>query len=128
MSYGTARDSLVAELRKDAAVHEYGHYDEIGRRFDGVEREMPRGAAPQFGRLRVALAFWDGWIDARNREWPTGGNIAKGEWPMLARRIASDLSEDHDISDPRVGARFDASAGGPTDDRVQALAARLRAV
>ena len=127
MSYGTARNALVTELHKDAAAHEYGRYDEIGRRFDGIEREMPGGAAPQLRKLWVALAFWDGWIDARNREWPVGGNIEKGEWPMLARRVASDLTQDRDISDPRVGARFDASAGGPAGDRVQALAARLRA-
>jgi hypothetical protein len=126
MNYGTARNCLMAELHKDAAAHERGRYDEIGRRFDAVEREMPRGAAAQLGRLRVALAFWDGWIDARDRDWRPGGNIAKAEWPMLARRIASDLSEDHDISEPRVGARFDASGGGPTEDRAQALAARLR--
>jgi hypothetical protein len=128
MTYGIARTSLVAELQKDAAAHERGRYDEIGRRFDGVERELPRGAAPQLGRLRVALAFWDGWIDARNREWPIGGTIHKEEWPMLARGIASDLAQDQDISDARVSARFDASAGRPTEDRVQALAARLRAV
>ena len=127
MSYGTTRNSLVTELRKDAAAHEYGRYDEIGRRFDAIEREMPRGAAPQLTKLRVALTFWDGWIDARNREWPIGGNIHKEEWPMLARGIASDLAQDQDIADPRVGARFDASAAGPTGDRVQALAARLRA-
>jgi hypothetical protein len=128
MSYGTARNSLVGELLKDAAAHEGGRYDEIGRRFDGIERELPRGAAPQLGKLRVALAFWDGWIDARNRGWPAGGTIDKGEWAMLARRIASDLARDAEISDARVGARFDASAGGPTEDRVQALATRLRAV
>ena len=127
MSYGTVRNSLVGELLKDAAAHERGRYDEIGRRFDAIERELPRGAAAPLTKLRVALAFWDGWIDARNREWPAGGNIDKGEWPMLARRIASDLTQDCEISDARVGARFDASAGGPTEDRVQALAARLRA-
>jgi hypothetical protein len=123
MTYGSARNSLVTELQKDAAAHERGRYDEIGRRFDAIEREMPRGTAPQLRKLRVALAFWDGWIDARNREWPTGGNIDKGEWPMLARRIASDLSHDFEIADARVGSRFDASTGGPTEDRVQALAA-----
>jgi hypothetical protein len=128
LSYGTARDALVGELLKDAAAHEAGHYDEIGRRFDGVERGLPRGAAPPLAKLRVALSFWDGWIDARDRRWQAGGDIGKGEWPMLARRIASDLAQDHEISDARVGARFDASAGGPTEDRVQALAARLRAV
>jgi len=128
LSYGTARNSLVGELLKDAAAHEAGHYDEIGRRFDRIEREIPRGAARQITRLRVALSFWDGWIDARDRRWQDGGNIDKGEWPMLARRIASDLAQDHEISDARVGARFDASTGGPTEDRVQSLAARLRVV
>jgi hypothetical protein len=123
LSYGTARNSLVGELLKDAAAHEAGHYDEIGRRFDGIERELPRGAASPLTKLRVALMFWDGWIDARDRRWQAGGNIDKGEWPMLARRIASDLSHDHEISDARVGARFDASAGGPTADCVETLAA-----
>jgi hypothetical protein len=128
MSYGTVRNSLVTELQKDAAAHEYGRYEDIGRRFGDVEREMPPGAAPQLMGLRMALAFWNGWIDARNRDWPACGNITKAEWPMLARRIVSDLSADHDISEPRVGARFDASAGGATEDRVETLAARLSAV
>ena len=128
LSYGTARNSLVAELLKDASAHEAGRYDEIGRRFDGIERQLPCGAAPQLTKLRVAFAFWDGWIDARNREWPGSGNIHKTEWPMLARRIASDLAQDYEISDARVGARFDVSGGSPTEDRVQALAARLRVV
>jgi CheY-like chemotaxis protein len=128
LSYGNARNSLVGELVKDAMAHEAGRYDEIGRRFDGIEREFPRGAAPQLTRLRTALAFWDGWIDARNREWPAGGTIDKVEWPMLARRIASDLAQDAEISDARVGARFDTSARSSTEDRVQTLAARLRTV
>jgi hypothetical protein len=128
VTYASARNSLVGELLKDAAAHEAGQFDTIGRRFDGIERELPRGVTPAFTKLRVALSFWDGWIDARNRGWQAGGNIDKGEWPMLARRIASDLAQDREISDVRVGARFDASAGGPTEDRVQTLATRLRAV
>ena len=127
MTYGTSRDSLVGELLRDAAAHEAGRYDEIGRRFDRIESELPRGAAPQLTRLRVALSFWDGWIDARDRGWQGGGDIDKGEWPMLARRIASDLSQDHEVSDARVGARFDAAGAGVIGERVQALAARLRA-
>ncbi len=126
VSYGTARNSLVAELLKDAAAHEAGRFDAIGRRFDGIERDLPRGTAPALAKLRVALAFWDGWIDARDRGWMGGGDIPKGEWPMLARRIASDLSADRDISDARVGARFDASAGGSLGGRLQTLDAPLR--
>jgi hypothetical protein len=128
MSYSTARDSLVAALRNDAAAHEAGRFDEVGRRFDGIERDLPRGSAPALARLRVALAFWDGWIDARDHGWLGGGNIPKGEWPMLARRIASELSDDRDISDARVGERFDASVGGSLGGRMETLAERLRSV
>jgi hypothetical protein len=112
LSYGIARNSLVGELLKDAAAHEAGHYDEIGRRFERVERELPHAPAPPLRKLRVALTFWDGWIEARDRRWQPGGNIDKGEWPMLARRIASDLAHDHEISDARVGARFGAPGAG----------------
>jgi uncharacterized membrane protein YeaQ/YmgE (transglycosylase-associated protein family) len=128
VTYGSARNSLVGELLKDAAAHEAGRFDAIGRRFDSVERDLPRGTAAALTKLRVALSFWDGWIDARNRGWQAGGNIDKGEWPMLARRIASELAQDREISDARVGARFDASTAGATEERVQTLAARLRAV
>jgi|SRR5687767_11554544 len=126
-TYGTTRNSLVAELLKDAAAHEAGRFDEVGRRFDGIERDLPRGTAPALTKLRVALAFWDGWIDARDQGWQSG-DIPKGEWPMLARRIASELSADRDISDARVGARFDASVGGSLGGRVQTLQARLGTV
>ena len=111
-SYATARNALVAALQKDAALHETGRFDEIGSRFDGIVRDLPRGSAASVTRLRVALAFWDGWMDARDEGWLGGGNILKGEWPMLARRIASDLSSDRDISDARVGSRFDARLQG----------------
>jgi uncharacterized membrane protein YeaQ/YmgE (transglycosylase-associated protein family) len=128
MSYGTARNSLVAELLKDAAAHEAGRFDDVGRRFDGIEHDLPRGTAPALTKLRVALAFWDAWIDARDNGWQGAGDIPKGEWPMLARRIASDLSADRDISDARVGARFDASLGGALGrgGRMQTLEERLR--
>ena len=128
VSYGTARNSLVAELLKDAAAHEAGRFDEVGRRFDGIERDLPRGTAPALAKLRVALAFWDGWIDARDQGWQGGGDIPKGEWPMLARRIASDLSADRNISDARVGARFDVSVGGALGGGLPTLDARLRTV
>jgi hypothetical protein len=106
-SYGTARDSLVASLLEDAAVHEAGRFDEIGRRADHIE--LPQDGPPALTNLRVALAFSDGWIDARNRGWQPDGTIAKPEWPILARRIASDLAEDREIADARVGAHLYAS-------------------
>jgi hypothetical protein len=129
VTYRSSRDSLVGELLKDAAAHEAGRFDAIGRRFDSIERDLPRGTSPALARLRVALAFWDGWIEARNHGWLNGGDIPKAEWPMLARRMASELASDLAISDARVSARFDVSAaGGLRGGRVETLDARLRTV
>ncbi len=124
-TYAAARDALVAELRGDAAAHEAERYDAIGRRFDAIEHRFPTGTAPELGRLHIALAFWDGWIDARNNGWPMGP-IARGDWPVLARRVAADLEADREISDETVLARFDLVAHPKLNERVQTLAARLR--
>ena len=125
MTYAEARDALVAHLREDAAAHEGGRFDAIGRRFDGVERHFPRGTAPELGRLHIALAFWDGWIDARNHGWPAGP-VAAAAWPALAREVAADLEADRDVGAPLVLARFDLVAHPKLNERVQGLAARLR--
>jgi hypothetical protein len=127
LTYLTARDALVSHLREDAAAHEAGRVDAVGRRFDAVERGLPRGNAPELTRLRVALTFWDGWIEARNGGWPSSMDIARAEWPQLARLIANDLANDREITDPRVLARFDVGANPSLGGRVQTLAARLRA-
>ena len=125
LSYGAARDTLVAELRSDAAAHGAERYDEVGRRFDRLEHQFPTGVAPELGKLHIALAFWDGWIDARNNGWPRGP-IALADWPVLAERIASDLEADRELTDPVVLSRFDLVAHPKLNERVQTLAARLR--
>jgi hypothetical protein len=126
LTYDTTRDTLVEQLRADAADHEAERYDAIGRRFDRLEHEFPTGTAPELGRLHIALTFWDGWIDARNNGWPRGP-IALADWPVLARRVADDLAADRDIADPMVLSRFDVVAHPRLNERVQTLAARLRA-
>ena len=125
LTYAAARDTLVQELRANALDHEAGRYDTIGRRFDRLEHEFPTGTAPELGRLHIALAFWDGWIDARNNGWPRG-TIAEGDWPTLARSVADDLAADRDIQNPLVRSRFDLVANPRLNERVQFLAARLR--
>jgi hypothetical protein len=127
LTYLTARDALVAHVLEDAAAHEAGRVDAVERRFDAVERTLPRGNAPELTKLRVALTFWDGWIDARNSGWPASISIARAEWPHLARLIVSDLTADREITDPRVLALFDVAADPSLGGRVQTLAARLRA-
>jgi hypothetical protein len=124
-TYAATRNALVDQLLRDAMAHDAAQYDEVGRRFDTVERELPRGAAPELARLRVALTFWDAWIDARNRGWQLDGGIAKSEWPSLARSIAADLEGDRDVTNARVVTRFDTTPSPPPGNRVQALAARL---
>jgi len=125
LTYVAARDLLVAHLRADARAHRAGQLDEIGRRFDRVEHQFPTGTAPELAKLHIALAFWDGWIDARNNGWPRGP-IAPDDWPELAERVASDLAADLDISPVVVLARFDLVAHPNLNERVQTLARRLR--
>ena len=128
VAYATARAALVQHLREDATAHETGRVDAVGRRFDAMEHALPRGPAPQHTKLRIALTFWDAWIDARNAGWPSSVDIPRSEWPRLARLIASDLADDRPITDPLVLARFDVAANPSLGGRVQTLAARLRAV
>jgi hypothetical protein len=125
MNYAEARDALVTHLRKDAAEHEAENYDAIGRRFDAIEYRFPRGTEPELGRLHIALAFWDGWVHARNHGWPPGP-IEAAEWPDLARAVATDLEADRDLTAAPVLRHFDLVAHPGLNERVQILAARLR--
>ena len=125
LTYQAARDTLVTQLRSDSASHRAGEYDAIGRRFDRVEHEFPTGTAPELAKLHIALAFWDGWIDARNNGWPRGP-IAEGDWPALADTVADDLAADREIGNAVVLARFDLVRHPNLNERVQTLAARLR--
>ena len=125
MSYAAARDTIVEQLRQDAAAHDAEQYDAVGRRFDAIEYRFPTGTAPDLGRLHIALAFWDGWVHARNHGWPPGP-IGIAEWPQLAREVAADLAADRNITAEKVLQHFDIVAHPRLDDRVQILAARLR--
>jgi uncharacterized membrane protein YeaQ/YmgE (transglycosylase-associated protein family) len=69
LSYSAARESLVEQLLGDAEAHDAERYDEIGRRYGSLEYGLPRGDDQALTKLHVALAFWDDWIDARDRGW-----------------------------------------------------------
>lgn len=125
MTYAEARDALVTHLSDDADAHDAENYDAIGRRFDAIEYRFPRGTDPELGRLHIALAFWDGWVHARNHGWPPGP-IRLDEWPRLARAIAADLRADRDLAEDQVLTHFDLVAHPQLNERVQILAARLR--
>ena len=125
LTYTAARDTLVEQLRADAKAHRAGKFDEVGRRFDRLEHQFPTGTAPELGKLHIALAFWDGWVDARNNGWPRGP-ITADRWPDLAEAVAADLAADREVSTPLVLERFDLVAHPKLNERVQTLAARLR--
>jgi hypothetical protein len=125
LTYAAARDTLIEQLRADARSHSIEKYDEIGRRFDRIEHQFPTGTAPELGKLHIAFAFWDGWINARNNGWPRGP-IAMSEWPTLAESVAADLQADRELSSPVVLANFDVVAHPNLNERVQTLASRLR--
>ena len=125
MAYTEARDKLAMHLRQDATAHEAEQYDAIGRRFDALEHQFPRGTAPELGRLHIALTFWDGWVHARNHGWPPGP-IGVAEWPALARSVATDLEGDREPTADKVLQNFDLVAHPKLNERVQMLAARLR--
>ena len=125
-TYPTLRDSIAAQLLIDAAAHDEERYDSIGRRFDSIEHTFPRGADPALATLRIALTFWDSWIDARNYGWRTTIGIQREDWPILARALAEDLTSDRAITDDRIRRRFDATLNPASEERVLVLAARLR--
>ena len=125
MTYAETRDALVTQLLQDAAAHEAGQYDAVGRRFDALEYRFPTGTAPELGRLHIALTFWDGWVHARNHGFPPGP-ITEADWPGLAREVAADLAAERDITNEKVLLHFDIVAHPKLDERVQILAARLR--
>ena len=121
-----ARQALAGYLLTDAAAHEAERYDAIGRRFDSFEHAFPEGDDASLIDLRMALTFWDAWIDARNHGWQPTAGIQQAEWAKLARGIAEDLTAKRDIVDPHVRELFDARSPGRAD-RVKLLAGRLRA-
>lgn len=120
-----ARQALAGYLVTDASAHEAERYDAIGRKFDGFEHAFPEGDDVSLIDLRMALTFWDAWIDARNHGWQPTVGIQQAEWPALARGIAADLTAKRDIVDARVRELFDARNPGRAD-RVKLLAGRLR--
>jgi hypothetical protein len=121
-----ARDLIVGYLAADATAHDGANFDAIGRRFDSFEHNFPIDDGPLAAELRIALTFWDAWIDARNHGWQITAGIQPKEWPAIARTIADDLSNGRPIGDARVRARFDAASNGGLSERVQWLAGRLR--
>ena len=107
-AYDSARQALVAGLLEDAAAHDAGRYGEIGRQLPAIRDSVAREDPVRTPRLHLALRFWSGWTEARNRHWLADADqsIARDDWSRLARALASDLALDRDASDPVIAHRF----------------------
>ena len=99
-SYAEARDALVKHLTQDATAHDEGRFHDIGGGYDNVAGSVPQRGGREWRDIYRALAFWDGWIDAKNHAWLYYEPIRREDWPVLARRIAGDLANGRKIIDP----------------------------
>ena len=123
-AYDASRQALVGALLEDAAAHDAGRYEEIGRELPGIRHAVSRQERSWSSRLQLALRFWHGWTEARDerRKGSSQGDkpVVLEDWPRFARVIASDLALDRDTTDPAIVGRFAdaapllvaASAGG----------------
>jgi hypothetical protein len=107
VTYDAWRHRFATALEGAAEAHERGGVAMIDAGYDEIDAILPRGAGPEYDKLHIALHFWDGWSDARNHEWRYYEGIDQGDWPILARGIAADLTANREIQERRVLAHFD---------------------
>ncbi|MHC4745150.1 MAG: hypothetical protein ACYS8Z_24810 [Planctomycetota bacterium] len=105
-TYEQAKAFLIKHLLEDADHHISGCFSRIGENFDEFDHNLPRGAGPEFGKLHIALIFWDSWLDARNHDWQYYPKIKPDDWPLLAKLIAADIEADRDIQDKLIMEQF----------------------
>ena len=125
LNYPEAKQLFVDGLTRDAIAHESGQFRDVGEGFDNLDYELPRNQGAEFDKLFIALNFWDGWIDARNHDWKYYQGIKQADWPRLARSIASELSQDKEISDPLVLEHFDFRQRGESKGALARLLDRI---
>jgi hypothetical protein len=126
LTYTEAKQALIDKLSRDAVAHESGRYRDIGGAFDELDANLPRDGGPEFDQLLIALAFWEGWIDARNHDWLYYDEIGRDDWPVLARRMVESMAEAREITEPSILRHFDFRARQPREGRLKSLLTRLR--
>jgi hypothetical protein len=107
MGYEETKQWVIDELLRSAAAHEAKDIWKIDGSCDELEFRIANEDAPEFEKLRIALEFWSGWIDARNHDWSYYKGIGATDWPRLARQLAADLAADRYTEDERFREHFD---------------------
>jgi hypothetical protein len=106
MTSTDAAEILADALVADAELHEANRYHEIGERYDDVYAELLPLDGPSEAPVRVALAFWDGWIDARNHDWAYYEGIGEHDWPRYARVVSDCIRSSRVPDDPTLRKHF----------------------
>ncbi len=119
-----AAEILAKALVADAELHEANRYHEIGERYDDVYGELlPLDGASE-APVRVALEFWDGWIDARNHDWLYYEGIGEHDWPRYARVVSDCLRSNRVPDDPTLRKHFCRPPKSPVRVRLAQLLLR----
>jgi hypothetical protein len=121
-----AADILADALLVDAEAHEAGRYGEIGERYDDVYAELLPLDGLSERPVRMALDFWDGWIDARNHDWLYYDGIEEHDWPRHARFVSACLRSGRIPDDPTLKKHFDRPPVAPKGAPLRGFLSRLR--
>ncbi len=91
---------VALALRQDASAQEAGDFEAIAERYDDVYAEVLVLCNEVPDSLARGFTFWDEWCDARNHEWSYYSDIARDDWPRLARQVAEAVESGAPITDP----------------------------
>ena len=95
---------LADAIEAAANAHDSGDLRNID---DGYDELEPIAFGHEDPDVRLAMSFWDGWVDSRNHDWLFYEPITESDWPQFARHVASSLRSGTPISDPVVVKRFE---------------------
>jgi hypothetical protein len=107
-SYDEARHFIIKSLFTAICHFEEKEYFNLGEGYDILDQRLPRNDLVEFKKLHTAFIFWDRWIYVSNHINSYSSlddkdfGIQIKDYPVVARRIISDLQSNQDISDPLV--------------------------
>ena len=106
MTYDRVRILVADALERAATAHEAGRYRELAPILKQVDVPDTRGEGSSFAKIGIALNFFDGWVEAADRQGHYYDGISQADWPRLARVVAAALRTDRDIPVPVVLQHF----------------------
>src|SRR6266568_2607216 len=106
MTYDQVRMLIADALERAATAHEARRYRELAPILKQVDVPATRGEGSSFAKIGIALNFFDGWVEAADRQGHYYDGISQADWPRLARVVATALRTDRDIPVPVVLQHF----------------------